>query len=99
MTKPSTQIVNAIRTGDGEAGRVVGQSLKDLRALLGLTQAEMARRLGIPRSGVTSLETVGDVPISSLARYVEALGAKLNIAAVFASNEQSVAHLKDSRGA
>jgi predicted transcriptional regulator/DNA-binding XRE family transcriptional regulator len=95
MNKPTTQVVNAIRTGDGEAGRVVGHSLKDLRELLGLTQAEMARRLDVPQSGITNIETAGDVPISSLAKYVEALGAKLNIAAVFPSNELSVAHLKD----
>jgi predicted transcriptional regulator/DNA-binding XRE family transcriptional regulator len=93
MTKFTTKTVNAIRVGD--AGRVVGDSLKDLRQLLGLTQIEMARRLGVGQAAISKIESRGDVQISSLAKYVEALGATLNVTAVFTRDSQSAAHLKD----
>ncbi|WP_020696526.1 helix-turn-helix domain-containing protein [Reyranella massiliensis] len=93
MTKFTTKTVNAIRVGD--AGRVVGDSLKDLRQLLGLTQNEMARRLGVGQAAISKIESRGDVQISSLAKYVEALGAKLNVTAVLARDAHSAAHLRD----
>jgi predicted transcriptional regulator/DNA-binding XRE family transcriptional regulator len=93
MTKFTTKTVNAIRVGD--AGRVVGDSLKDLRQLLGLTQNEMARRLGVGQAAISKIESRGDVQISSLAKYVEALGATLNVTAVFTRGAQSAAHLRD----
>lgn len=93
MMKFTTKTVNAIRVGD--AGRVVGDSLKDLRQVLGLTQNEMARRLGVGQAAISKIESRGDVQISSLVKYVEALGATLNVTAVFARDAQSVAHLRD----
>ena len=91
----SSKIVNAIRVGAGDASRVVGKSLKDLREVLGLTQAEMARRLRVGQAAISKIERRGDVQISSLVKYVDALGAKLNITAVFPPNAESASHLKD----
>lgn len=83
MRSDERAFVDAVRVGDGDAGRVVGQSLKALRQAAGLTQFEMAQRLGIGQVAVSKIEQRGDVQISSLQRYVEALGASLRIDAVF----------------
>jgi predicted transcriptional regulator/DNA-binding XRE family transcriptional regulator len=95
MSKFADKVVNAIRIGGGDAGRVVGKSLKDLRELLGLTQAEMARRLNVGQAAISKIEQRGDIQISSLMKYVVALGAKLNITAVFPPNADAAAHLSD----
>lgn len=83
MMPHGTEIIDAVRVGDGDAGRVVGQSLKALRLAAGFTQLEMAKRLGVGQAAISKIEQRGDVQISSLQRYVEALGASLRIDAAF----------------
>jgi predicted transcriptional regulator/DNA-binding XRE family transcriptional regulator len=93
--KPAEKVVTAVRVGAGDAGRVVGSSLKGLRELLGLTQADMAKRLQVGQAAISKIEGRGDVQISSLIKYVAALGAKLNITAVFPSGTTATAHVAD----
>jgi predicted transcriptional regulator/DNA-binding XRE family transcriptional regulator len=83
MAKSKDKIVEAVRVGDGDAGRVVGRSLKALRELVGLTQIEMAARLKVGQAAISKIEHRGDVQISSLQKYVDALGARLRIDATF----------------
>ncbi|MAM76639.1 helix-turn-helix domain-containing protein [uncultured Tistrella sp.] len=82
------EFVDAVRVGDGDAGQVVGKSLKRLRRAAGLTQLEMAKRLGVGQAAISKIEQRGDVQISSLQRYVEALGARLRIDAAFKSHSE-----------
>src|SRR4051812_3935669 len=96
MSKIKGKIVEAIRVGDGDAGRVVGESLKALRELAGLTQAEMADRLDVGQAAISKIEHRGDVQISSLQRYVEALGARLHIDASFSGDTPFLSHLRDA---
>ena len=86
MASNDHTIIEAVSVGDGDAGRVVGLSLRALRHASGLTQLEMAKRLGVGRAAVSKIEQRGDVQISSLQRYVEALGARLRIDASFPSD-------------
>lgn len=58
-------------------------SLRDLRAEQGVTQVELAGRLGKTQGSVSELERRDDVYLSSLREYVVALGGRLEIAAVF----------------
>lgn len=88
MRSGERKIVDAVRVGDGDAGRVVGQSLKALRLANGFTQLEMANRLGVGQAAVSKIEQRGDVQISTLQRYVEALGARLRIDAEFPSHSE-----------
>lgn len=53
-----------------------------LREGFGLTQVALAERAGIAQSHVSKIENEGDVQLSTLRRYVEALGAELEVAIV-----------------
>jgi predicted transcriptional regulator/DNA-binding XRE family transcriptional regulator len=96
MSKLSGKIVKAVRVGDTDAGRIVGKSLKVLRELAGLTQTQMANRLNIGQAAISKIEHRGDVQISSLQKYVEALGAKLRIDATFPANAMVALPLRSS---
>ncbi|MFK3661171.1 helix-turn-helix domain-containing protein [Scandinavium sp. NPDC088450] len=55
-------------------------NLAKLREKMKKTQVEMARALGIKQPTVAGMEKEGrDIKLSSLKRYVEATGCKLNL--------------------
>lgn len=86
MPKLRGQMVKAVRVQDSELGRVVGDSLRTLRELAGLTQHELAERLNVGQAAVSKIEHRGDVQISSLQKYVRALGATLRVDAAFSAD-------------
>lgn len=53
--------------------------LPDLRKEHGLTQVELASRLGMTQSDLSKLERRNDVRLSTLRAYVEALGGSLHV--------------------
>jgi DNA-binding Xre family transcriptional regulator len=59
------------------------ESLASLRVDRQLTQVELAKRLGVSQGNVSELERRDDVYLSTLRGYVEALGGRLEVAAVF----------------
>lgn len=61
--------------------------LAELRALAGLTQEEVARKLGIKQPSLSKLESQEDMQISTLLRLVEALGGSLEIIAHMPTGE------------
>jgi predicted transcriptional regulator/DNA-binding XRE family transcriptional regulator len=83
MSKLDGKIVKAVRVRNTDLGRVVGKSLRMLRELAGLTQSEVAARLKVGQAAISKIEHRGDVQISSLQKYVTALGATLRIDAAF----------------
>jgi predicted transcriptional regulator len=56
--------------------------LRALREAVGLTQGELAQRVEITQSQLSKMERREDHRISTLRRYVEALGGSLEICAV-----------------
>lgn len=56
--------------------------LRALREAAGLTQEELAQRIAITQSQLSKLERREDHRISTVRRYVAALGGELEIAAV-----------------
>jgi DNA-binding XRE family transcriptional regulator len=58
-------------------------ALRDLRKALGRTQVEVARRLRISQVTLSDTERRGDVMLSTLRKYVGALGGKLELVARF----------------
>jgi transcriptional regulator with XRE-family HTH domain len=59
------------------------QTLAALRAKCGITQETLAERIGTSRPNVSRIERGGDVRLSTLKRYVEALDGKLEISVTF----------------
>ena len=60
--------------------------LSTLRAAAGVTQSDVSEATGIDQGDISRLErrlTLDDVQVSTLRRYLEALGGKLEILAVF----------------
>jgi predicted transcriptional regulator len=58
-------------------------ALADLRRQRGLRQEDVADRLGVHQSNISRLEQSDDPFISTLERYVKALGGRLELRAVF----------------
>jgi DNA-binding XRE family transcriptional regulator len=58
-------------------------ALDELRELRGASQTQIAETLGTSRPNIGRIEKELDVRLSTLERYVEALGGKLEIHAVF----------------
>lgn len=54
-------------------------SLEEIRRRAGFTQRDLGERMGITQSDVSKLERRDDVLISTLRRYVEAVGGNLHI--------------------
>jgi len=58
--------------------------LRDLRRELDLTQVEIADRLNVSQENISQIERgESDIRVSTLTRYVEALGGQLEVRAVF----------------
>lgn len=94
MGRSNRKIINAVRINNSEFGRIVGQSLRGLRELRGITQSELANLLEIGQASISKIENRGDVHISSLKKYVEALGATLRIDAAFDCDSAAAARLQ-----
>ena len=66
------------------------QSYKELlefRRQLGLTQTDVANRMHVTQESISRLERRKDMHISTLKRYVEALGGRLEIHVSFPAND------------
>ncbi len=58
-------------------------SLKDLRQAVEQTQADLAAALGVGQDTISRLEKRSDMLLSTLRRYIESLGGKLELVAQF----------------
>ena len=58
-------------------------TLKDLRQAVNRAQEELASYLGVGQDTISRLEQRGDMLISTLKRYVEAMGGQLELVARF----------------
>ena len=62
-------------------------ALQELRQAANLTQEQVADLLEIKQASVSKLEKQGDMYLSTLQRYVQALGGELKIVASFRGRE------------
>jgi transcriptional regulator with XRE-family HTH domain len=58
-------------------------TLKDLRQAVELTQEDLAASLGVGQDTISRLEQRSDMLISTLKRYVQAMGGQLDLVAKF----------------
>lgn len=70
--------------GDGMVG-VLG--LRDLREVQGLSQAELAARLGVQQAAVSKVERRQDLHLDTLSAIVKALGGTLEMKVKFPGGE------------
>jgi DNA-binding Xre family transcriptional regulator len=76
--------IERLRQPDGHpATGAAPSSLADLRHRRGVPQRTVAEAMGISQSDVSKLERRGDMRLSTLRRYVGALGAELRLEAGF----------------
>jgi predicted transcriptional regulator/DNA-binding XRE family transcriptional regulator len=70
---------------DLDISDAVGERLRHLREQLGLTQVDVAARLGVGQTVVSRIEGRSDLLLSTIRSYLIALGGSLNIRAVLKS--------------
>ncbi len=69
--------------------------LEEVRRARQMTQAELANTLGVNQGEVSKIEHRTDIYLSTLAGYVEALGGKLEIRAVFPNREMRIMQFEE----
>ncbi|MGO9228419.1 MAG: XRE family transcriptional regulator [Bryobacteraceae bacterium] len=69
--------------------------LEEVRRARQMTQAELANTLGVNQGEVSKIEHRTDIYLSTLAGYVEALGGKLEIRAVFPNREMRITQFEE----
>jgi len=72
-----------IRTGAPGENREPLRTLSELRHESGLSQQDMAEELGVSQVSVSKIERQDDLRVSTLMRYLDALGANLELRVVF----------------
>jgi DNA-binding XRE family transcriptional regulator len=73
-------------------------TLKDLRIAAAQTQAELAATLGVRQDTISRLEQRSDMLLSTLRRYVEAMGGSLDLVVKFPNRPSMVLeHLLQNR--
>jgi len=99
-TKPFSELRERLYREHPEAkedAAVIKQALDDalelaeLRKHRGVTQVQLADKLQISQGNVSELEHRRELYLSTLREYVEALGGKLELIAVFPDEQVSVA--------
>lgn len=79
------------RIADKTAALNTALALHELRKARTVSQQELARKLAVGQPAVAKLERRGDMYVSNLRRYVEALGGTLEIAAHFPDGAVTIA--------
>lgn len=71
-------------------------TLRELRRARELTQQALAESLGETQPSVSQLERQADMYVSTLRRYIEAMGGALDIVARFADGEVRITQFSES---
>ena len=69
--------------------------LEEVRKARRMTQAQLADTLGVNQGEVSKIEHRTDIYLRTLAGYVEALGGKLEIRAVFPNREMRITQFEE----
>lgn len=69
--------------------------LEEIRKARQMTQARLAETLGVNQGEISKIEHRTDIYISTLAGYVEALGGKLEIRAIFPDREMQISQFEE----
>lgn len=93
-----SQLRDAVFAEPGAPERLAGlraETLKEIRLYElrhgeAISQAELAGRLDVTQGAISKLEHSDDVRVSTLRQYLDALGARLELVAVFDDEDRRV---------
>lgn len=88
-TDRQQKIANRVRQS------LASMPLEEIRKARQMTQAKLADALGVNQGEVSKIEHRTDIYLSTLAGYVEALGGKLEIRAVFSDREMRITQFEE----
>lgn len=71
-------------------------TLKELRQAFELTQKQLAETLKINQAAISKMESQSDMYISTLRRFLEAMGARLKIIAEFPDGEVVIEQFREN---
>ena len=71
--------------------------LDEIRKARQMTQTKLAETLGVNQGEISKIEHRTDIYLSTLATYVEALGGRLEIRAVFPDREMRITQFEELR--
>ena len=99
QTSPYRELHDRVTARPGAAERLAGLrldtlaeiGLHELRRSLQRSQTDLAAELGISQPAVSQLERGEDVKVSTLRSYLDSLGARLQILAIFDDGEAETA--------
>lgn len=83
-------------SGDSVGDIHIGRKLKHIRTRAGLTQAELAGRMGIGQTALSHLESREDMLLSTLRTYVAAVGGTLRVSSYAFGEDPLVANIDES---
>jgi hypothetical protein len=63
--------------------RLAKMPIAEIRKAIGLTQAEIAEKLDQGQGSVSKIENAADMYLTTLRKYIEALGGELQLKATF----------------
>jgi DNA-binding transcriptional regulator YiaG len=70
--------------------------LAEIRKAIGTTQPELSARFGSGQSSVSKVENAADMYLTTLRKYIEALGGELHLTASFPDGRSiEIAHIAD----
>lgn len=89
--------VRAVEKSANDEYEVERLRLGEVRHAQELTQTQLARTLGVSQAQVSRIERQGDLYLSTLASYIEAMGGDLELTAVFGDRriELAIGELAD----
>jgi predicted XRE-type DNA-binding protein len=99
MTRTTfTELADQVAAKPGAAERLArlrAETLDEIRLFElrhgeAISQAELAGRLDVTQGAISKLEHSEDVRVSTLRQYLEAMGARLELVAVFEDDDRRV---------
>ena len=69
-------------------GQLIQYQLDELRQARNITQHQLAEAVGVHQPNISRLENGDDPKLSTLRAYVEALGGRLELVAIFEDDER-----------
>lgn len=84
------------RIDDGAKAMMAEMVLSELRRMSGKTQVQLAKELGISQPSLSQLESQDDIQISTLSRFIKALGGELEIVARMPQGRVAIRQFEDA---